>query len=55
MAGGPAATTLAYDPWGRLDSVTAGGATTSFRYAGAQLGGEFNLFPEYVDTIPIDR
>jgi RHS repeat-associated protein len=43
VTGGPAAVTLNYDPWGRLESYATGGATTSFRYVGSNLVGEFDF------------
>ena len=42
VTGGSAPVTLAYDPFGRLGSYTASGATTSFRYAGPNLSQEYN-------------
>jgi len=38
----PTAVTLAYDAAGRLATKTAGGAATSFLYAGAMLVGEYD-------------
>jgi len=43
VSGGPAAVTLNYDPWGRLESYATGGTTTSFRYAGPNLVGEYDF------------
>ncbi|MGA0603533.1 RHS repeat-associated core domain-containing protein [Caulobacter sp. KR2-114] len=51
-ASGPTAVSLAYDPLGRLQTSTAGGATTTFLYSGAALAAEFdaagNLLRRYV-------
>lgn len=38
----PTAVTLTYDPLGRLQTSAAGGATTTFLYAGASLAAEYN-------------
>jgi RHS repeat-associated protein len=40
VTGGTTSVTLAYDPWGRLSSTTAGGSTTMFANSGDQLVGE---------------
>ena len=42
VTGGSTPVTLSYDPFGRLGSYTASGATTSFRYAGPNLSQEYN-------------
>ena len=42
VTGGSTPVTLSYDPFGRLGSYTASGATTSFRYAGPNLSAEYN-------------
>jgi len=41
-ANAPTPVNLGYDAAGRLQTKTAGGATTSFLYAGAMLVGEYN-------------
>jgi RHS repeat-associated protein len=40
VTGGPSSVTLDYDAFGRLSTVTTGGAATHYRYAGAQLAAE---------------
>ena len=40
VTGGPSSVTLDYDAFGRLGTVTTGGAATHYRYAGAQLAAE---------------
>ena len=41
-ASGPTAVTLTYDPVGRIQTKTSGGATETFLYAGSMLVGEYN-------------
>jgi RHS repeat-associated protein len=40
VTGGPTNVTLSYDPWGRLEVVTANGVPTRFQYFGSALTGE---------------
>ncbi len=51
-ASGPTPVSLTYDPLGRLQTSTAGGATTSFLYDGDMLVGEYdasgNILNRYV-------
>ena len=51
-ASGPTAVTMAYDPAGRIQTKTAGGAATTFLYAGSMLVGEYdssgNILARYV-------
>ncbi|HEX3365615.1 RHS repeat-associated core domain-containing protein [Phenylobacterium sp.] len=45
VTGGTVPVTLAYDPWGRLSTVTASGATTIFANSGDQVLGELQQDP----------
>jgi RHS repeat-associated protein len=57
-ASGPTATTLAYDPLGRLRTTTADGVTTTFLYSGDQLVAEYNgttLLRRYAFGAGVDR
>jgi RHS repeat-associated protein len=51
-ASGPTSVALAYDPTGRIQTKTAGGATSTFLYAGQMLIGEYdsagNILARYV-------
>ncbi len=55
----PTATTLAYDPLGRLQTQTTGGATTTFLYDGSDLVGEYdgsgNILRRYVPGPGVDE
>ena len=55
----PTATALAYDPLGRLQTQTTGGATTTFLYDGSDLVGEYdgagNILRRYVPGPGVDE
>ena len=55
----PTAVILSYDPLGRLQTSTAGGATTTFLYDGDNLAGEYdssgNILRRYVSGPNVDE
>jgi len=58
-ASGPTAVSLTYDPAGRIQTKTSGGATETFLYAGSMLVGEYNsagaILDRYIPGVDQDE